>query len=360
MIFSERVRRTAFTLVELLVVIAIIGILVGLLLAAVQMAREAARRMSCQNNIKQLSLSSLNYESGFKRLPTGSQSGEFPGVPTHPHNFYRWSVLAQLTPFLEQSNAYNTIDLKTPLYPPGFQVTPQNAIPASLIVPLFLCPSDRGRSVASFFDSTGVRHNWAPTNYAGNAGTGINGGTGFETDGLYFINSKVRVAEITDGMSNTVMFSESLLGRGATSSTAAADMKPDFDYKFAGAAPLTDAGCAGTPLFNVTDRRGFSWVNGEYRCAMYNHYYPPNFAGFDCLGFTNSTDVATRFTGVGWRAARSLHAGRVVTTGFADGSVRSISGSIDPQIWRAYGSRAGGEIATWLPFQRKNLAIILR
>lgn len=334
----------AFTLVELLVVIAIIGVMVGLLLPAVQQAREASRRMSCQNNIKQLGLATHNFESAFKHLPTGSQSSAYPGDPSHPHNFYRWSVLAQLTPFLEQSNAYNTIDLKTPLYPPGYQVTPRNAEAASLIVPMFLCPSDQGKSVAKFVDSSGVTHAWAPTNYAGNAGTGVGGGSGFDADGLFFINSKVRMGEVADGLTQTAMFSESLLGRGPTSSGAVASMHPDFDYKFAGPAPLTDAACNGSSFFNVTDRRGFSWVNGEFRCTLYNHYYPPNYSGYDCLGYTVSSDVRTLFTGVGWRAARSIHAGRLVTTGFGDGSVRSISRSIDAAVWLAYGTRHGGEV----------------
>ena len=126
--------RAGFTLVELLVVIAIIGILVALLLPAVQAAREAGRRASCQNNLKQLGLGVHNFESARKKLPTGSESDPFPGNPSHPYNFYRWSVLAHLTPYLEQSNAYNTIDLSTPLYPPGYQITPQNAVAASLLV----------------------------------------------------------------------------------------------------------------------------------------------------------------------------------------------------------------------------------
>ena len=122
--------RAAFTLVELLVVIAIIGILVALLLPAVQAAREAGRRAACQNNLKQLGLSVHNFESARKKLPTGSESRPYSAAPAHPYNFYRWSVLAHLTPYLEQSNAYNTIDINVPLYPPTYQITPQNAIAA--------------------------------------------------------------------------------------------------------------------------------------------------------------------------------------------------------------------------------------
>ena len=132
--------RAAFTLVELLVVIAIIGVLVALLLPAVQAAREAANRSSCGNNLKQLGVATHNFEAGHKKLPVGSESKAMPGVPSWPHNFYRWSVLAHLTPYLEQSNAYNSLDLTIPLFaPPAFGIAPQNQTAVQLIVPTFLC-----------------------------------------------------------------------------------------------------------------------------------------------------------------------------------------------------------------------------
>jgi prepilin-type N-terminal cleavage/methylation domain-containing protein len=345
---NARNSTAGFTLVELLVVIAIIGILVALLLPAVQAAREAARRSSCENNLKQLSLGVHNFESAKKVFPTGSESKPYPGDPNHPYNFYRWSVLAHLTPYLERSNAYNTIDLTVPLYPPGFQITPANAIPASLLVPLFLCPSDRRRSVSQFQDSAAKTYDWGPTNYAGNAGSGMSGGSGFQVDGVFFINSQIRFGDIVDGTTNTAMFSESILGVGPEVSTNAAVMTFKGDYKYAGAAPLTDAGCAAATQYNNSNRRSFSWVNGEFRCALYNHYYPPNYQGFDCLGVSLSTNLADRFSGAGWRAPRSLHGGGVVVMTLCDGSVRSVTSIVDMVIWRALSTRVGGEaIGDW-------------
>jgi prepilin-type N-terminal cleavage/methylation domain-containing protein/prepilin-type processing-associated H-X9-DG protein len=337
-------RHRGLTLVELLVVIAIIGVLVALLLPAVQAAREAARRMSCQNNLKQLGLAVHNFESARQFLPTGSESRPYPGNPAHPYNFYRWSVLAHLTPYMEQTNAYNTVDLETPLYPPGYQITPQNAIAASLRVPAFLCPSDVQSPVSKFTDSNGTQYDWGPTNYAGNAGSGMNGGTGYKTDGVFFINSKVRWGDMVDGTTNTALFSESILGQGPENIGLTQGMKFATDYKFAGPAPLTDSGCASAAQYNVTNRRGFSWINGEYRCAMYNHYYTPNQKIYDCLGYSTSSDLNDMFSGVGWRAARSFHSGGIVNLTLADGSVRTAASSVDPLVWRALSTRTGQEV----------------
>lgn len=337
-------RRLGFTLVELLVVIAIIGVLVALLLPAVQAAREAARRMSCQNNLKQLGLAVHNFESARQQLPTGSESRPFPGAPGHPYNFYRWSVLAHLTPYMEQSNAYNTIDLDTPLYPPTYQITPQNAIAASLKVPMFLCPSDVQSPVSKFKDSNGVEYDWGPTNYAGNAGSGIGGGTAYKTDGVFGINSKTRLADLTDGTTNTALFSESILGQGPEISSAANVMKFATDYKYAGAAPLTDSGCASASQYNNSNRRGFSWVNGEYRTTLYNHYYTPNQKIFDCVGVWFDPDLNFLYSGAGWRAARSNHSGGIVNMTLADGSVRTAASTVDPIVWRALSTRNGGEV----------------
>ena len=105
--------------------------------------------------------------------------------------------------FLEETNAYNLLDLSVPLYGTNNNVTPQNAAGVAIVVPLFLCPSDVGQPITPQF---------GPTNYAACAGTGINGGSPLKSDGVFYVNSRTRMAEITDGASHTALFSESILG----------------------------------------------------------------------------------------------------------------------------------------------------
>ena len=329
--------RRAFTLVELLVVIAIIGILVALLLPAVQFAREAARRSSCSNNLHQLALAAHNFEGTHRRLPVGSESKQFPTAPSFPYNFYRWSTLAHLSPFLENSAAYNKLDLTVPLYaPPAYAIAPQNVEAVAIVVRSFLCPSDTGRPVAVGF---------GPTNYVACAGSGANGGTPFEADGMFFVNSTFGFGEVTDGTSNTAFFSESTLGTGPESTNDPQHVQTmgQTVYRFIYGAPLSDSACNGTSMWNVSNRRGFAWVNGEYRCTLYNHYYPPNAKTPDCLGVTFDPDPARLYTGYGWRAARSKH-NTGVNVAMSDGAVRFVGESINLVTWRALGTRGGNEV----------------
>ena len=116
-------RSAGFTIVELLVVIAIIGVLIALLLPAVQSAREAARRTQCLNNLKQLGVALHNYVSAEKHFPPGSVAKAYPAQPTHPETFYRWSSLAHLLPYMENQSVRDLLDLSLPLYMPGSRLS---------------------------------------------------------------------------------------------------------------------------------------------------------------------------------------------------------------------------------------------
>lgn len=345
-------KRSAFTLVELLVVVAIIGVLVALVLPAVQSARESARRTQCLNNLKQLGVALHNYVSAEKHFPPGSVAKTYAGQPNHPQTFYRWSSLAHLLPYMENQAVRDVLDLSLPLYMPGagYPIADRNKSGVAQVLPEFLCSSDLGQPVKTA---------WGPTNYVACAGSGAGGGTPFETDGVFYVNSATAFANLGDGSSHTIAMSESLLGEDtqldATSGFAGAT--PERNYKFPlgfSAAPdLTDAKCDGTRSFNSTtgngnDPRGFAWCSGEYRCALYNHYYSPNAANFDCI--TSVTVDPTLppqklYSAYGWRAARSNHPGGVNTL-LADGSARLVGDGIDLTLWKNLSTRDAADIAS--------------
>jgi prepilin-type N-terminal cleavage/methylation domain-containing protein/prepilin-type processing-associated H-X9-DG protein len=321
--------RTAFTLVELLVVIAIVGILVALLLPAIQAVREAARRAACANNMRQIGLATHNYHSAWDYFPSGSVAKPYPKAPSTPWNFYRWSGLALVSPYMENNAAYEKLDLNIPLYSVTFSVSPENVEGARILSPAFLCPSD---------SATRVHPGFGPTNYAFNTGSGAGGGTPFDTDGTFYVNSQTTLTEISDGSSNTVAISESILGNTLTD-----NRDPQTAYRFTFAAPLTDFAASNAPSWNYADGRGFSWVNGEYRTTLYNHYQTPNSATHDCIAAKLSGGPDTIYTPFGWRAARSRHSGGVNAMR-ADGSTSFFADSIELQVWKSLATRDGGEV----------------
>lgn len=334
-IAGRRAGRGAFTLVELLVVIAIIGVLVGLLLPAVQASREAARRSDCLNRLRQISVAQLNFESARGALPSGSLSQPNPANSHTAHSFYRWSALAQGLPHMEGAATYAQLDLTAPLYRADFSVSPANREAVKTIVPNFLCPSDRQVRVSDRF---------GPTNYAFCGGTGVAGGSPFDADGAYFINSAMRLADITDGTSQTMMASEGILGETPPPLTDRATADPRLVYGFAMGFPLTTEACELTELWNLSDPPSFSWANGEFRSAMYNHWAAPNARQFDCMTTETIGPPERQYAAYGWRTARSNHPGGV-NAAMVDGSCRFVGDAIDLAPWQALATRAGDEAA---------------
>lgn len=348
--FQRRPARRAFTLVELLVVIAILGSLIALLLPAVQSAKEAARRLKCGNNLKQMGLALNNYFSANKSLPSGAMSKPYPKAPSHPHSFYRWSALAALLPYMENKQVHDLLDLSLPMYMPGggYPISEPNKLGVSKLLPDFLCPSDLNEAV-----KTGM----GPTNYAVCSGSGMGGGTPFKTDGLFYVNSAV--SKIGDGASHTAAIAESLLGADTPRNTSGqfTSFSTARSYKFvlgfSGPADLSNVKCNGSKNYNSmassgNDPRGFSWASGEYRCSMYNHYYGPNAKEYDCIASattdpTPGTAKPILYSSFGWRAARSMHPSGVNVL-YADGSVHLTEDDIDLKLWQGLSTRSGGDL----------------
>jgi prepilin-type N-terminal cleavage/methylation domain-containing protein/prepilin-type processing-associated H-X9-DG protein len=183
------VLRSAFTLVELLVVIAIIGILIALLLPAIQAAREAARRTQCKNNLAQLSVAMHGYEMAHESLPSGSIDAKGPilNVPKGMH--HNW--VTQLLPYLEEVAAYRNVDQTVSVY------APKNAPVMAVQLPILTCPSDAGSPSPTLGQSC----------YAG-VHNDVEAPIDVNNNGLLFLNSRIRRHEITDGSHHTLLLGE--------------------------------------------------------------------------------------------------------------------------------------------------------
>lgn len=315
-----------FTLVELLVVIAIIGILVGLLLPAVQAAREAARRMSCSNNLKQIGLSIHGYHDANRGVPP--QAAYAVGS-----TFSGYSVHARILPYIEQGALHSAVDFAI-----GYASQP--AI-CKTKIPLFRCPSDPKDETRI---DGGVE--FYPTNYGFSIGTwlGLDQQTAQGGDGAFGYNMRHSFAAISDGLSNTLCsaevksFTPALLDGGQPA--AAFTPPPDTPAQVIAFGGTFDKDYCHT-----------QWVTGRTLQSGLTTTFPPNtIVPYTVGGFTFDVDftsarVSPTAPRHGYRVvtARSYHPGGANAV-LMDGSVRFVSNSISQSIWRSVGTRAGGEV----------------
>ena len=314
-------------------VVAIIAVLVALLLPAVQQAREAARQTQCRNNLKQIGLALHNHHASLGYFPSQREIEEAP-VPPASQGFYRWSALALLTPYLDQSTIYNAVDLKQPLYvftpgpPPAVVTQPGLSTAVATSVDTFLCPS------ASVDRSS---PDWGATNYLLCQGSAADGGLYEDSDGTFYIDSRSTTARVRDGLTNTAFVSESLIGDGRTSAATRGDVVGTSDGDLAmvwsaNAPTVTDDWCLADSSGLVWNK-GDRWADGAVSSTGYHHRLPPN---------TETLDCGSRFAAV--RSARSRHAGGVSLL-LGDGSVRFVSDTVAPDTWQALSTRDGGEVS---------------
>jgi prepilin-type N-terminal cleavage/methylation domain-containing protein/prepilin-type processing-associated H-X9-DG protein len=319
--------RRAFTLIELLVVIAIIAVLIALLLPAVQSAREAARLAQCMNNLKQIGLALHNYHDANGAFPIGRSVFPRPYTATTP---YSYSPFAMMLPYIEQSPVYSSINFSLPRLSQNGNTTAMATAVSS-----FLCPSDAQQVPAGeagtnyrFSEGSTIAYAWGPTDPSG-YNTDIPA-----PDGPFFDNTAVRIAQITDGTSNTAATSEKLMGDfNPAIATPHRDIyvqttwPPNPEDTFLQCQQIDPRS---TPP-NGESGNGAPWIYGYVATSVYKHVSPP--LTYSCYFYPS------RLTLTAW----SLHPGGV-NVGMCDGSVRFFKQSIDRRVWRAIGSRNGGEV----------------
>lgn len=337
--------RNGFTLVELLVVIAIIGILVALLLPAVQAAREAARRMSCQNNLKQIALAVHNFESAMKQYPP-SMNAPVGGV--FPTSNGSWGVHGRILSYLEQGNALAQVDLEV-----GYDQPPNstNGIP-QMRIPVYMCPSEVNDRVRVKADGSPSSY---PLNYGFNYGVWFvwDPATGRRGDGVFHPNARHGPGSITDGLSNTLMAAEvkafTPYARSLTGVSPQPPLTPQALAALVLAAPEKKLGTA------TNDNTGHTeWPDGAVHHGGFTGTFTPNtvvpvtIGGqlYDCDFNSQREGRSPTNPTYASITARSYHAGDIVNTALMDGSVRSFSTSIELTVWQSLCTRNRGDVVS--------------
>lgn len=389
MLRSSR-RKAGFTLIELLVVIAIIAVLIALLLPAVQQAREAARRTQCKNTLKQIGLALHNYCSTFTVFPPGRGAPDkislSTGLPLVSYTSYtdtqsttnaaNRSVHLLILPYLDQSAAYNAVNMSGHWVQPmtdsgGNPINPNYAIYIQT-GPMFLCPSDTRYAITA--TENNYVANFGGSTHFGGAQDEFNQNTLTSTlttvgvtpiipsyatipcggNGAFTIGSSFSDRDFTDGMSNTAMFSERTRGSGKDMTQVPPDPQ-DVITMPARTTTMNDPqvqylNCLTAPriVSNFNYSSFGRWLGGQfsdgwpwaaYSGSLYNHVATPNWKGLDCGNLSAISDTPGEHAII---SARSRHIGGAHVL-LADGSCRFASGNVDLNVWRAVGSRNGGE-----------------
>jgi prepilin-type N-terminal cleavage/methylation domain-containing protein/prepilin-type processing-associated H-X9-DG protein len=366
MVFRERPRAyRGFTLVELLVVIAIIGVLIGLLLPAIQATREAARRSSCSNNLRQFGLAMFNYESS---------RGHFPPTDARTSSTAGWSLHCRLLPYAEQESIASQLDFSRNPFTGAFNNQTPNAAFTSVFatpISMLLCPSDPAPSVNQCNGAT-----YGGNNYMVSFGSATVSGTNNywefskPTDGIVYENSKMKIANITDGTSKTVIASEAVrsIATTGTPDPVTFASPPPFPYQYtlngstgwsnvngvngspngitrSGIASTADIDAIVANWSSITSwravnapgmrGRGLAWAATTQGNSLTNGFLTPN---------SKIPDYVVHWSG--FFGPKSYHKGGANVL-FGDGRVVLLGEQIEPAMHRGLHSINGGEVASY-------------
>ncbi len=353
-------RRRGFTLIELLVVIAIIAVLIALLLPAVQAAREAARRMQCTNNLKQMGLALHNYHQAHNTFPLGVTSGMYNAIGVYNLK-QNLSLHTQLLPFLEQAQVYNALNFSWGCEDSTSVICYQiNSTATNAQINAFVCPSDPAAGVPDHNNTTNTN------NYYGSVGTTMSWGLigrqnpyanlnqatiSMPSTGLFTWDASYGIQSCTDGTSNTIAFAEAAVGNqneqkfsklvGMYSvpiplSSMVSDGRLNSALTLSVIQLCNQSYQSGS--YKVDKQRGENWAHGCTGMTLFNTIVTPNAyndSWADC-----GLDYSARAV---LSNADSYHPGGV-NCAMADGSVRFIKDSINQLAWWSLGTRAGGEV----------------
>jgi len=334
-------------------VIAIIGILIALLLPAIQAAREAARRTECTNNLRQLGISAINYETAKKAFPYGRRRGSAI-VNGQKQTIPQWGHLALILPYIEAAQEFAMIDFN------DYTIATDDNDVKYQKFSFFRCPSDTADRLDDPTCTVGDTWlNVGRTNYRGNGGS-LSGKstdknlpdgtytTEEENNGMFVTNRAISLKQVTDGASHTAMYSEAVLGDG---DKYRVEVPGDW-FRIPGGQSTVDyiyQNCTNPAVItngtgsNQYPCSGRNWVHGDYGTSRYNHIMSPNGASCAAQGNAGGFNAISINEAGGAHTASSRHPGGVNMV-CADGSTHFVSDSIDLQVWWALGSRNGEDV----------------
>ncbi len=335
---EQRSRRDGFTVVELLVSLGVISLLMAILMPAAQSARESSRRIECANRLKQIMLGTEAFASNRQRYPEYSSGGTDQQGRLHGNV----CPLVEILPYVDRADVYQRMDLVNwhgayDAYGSGQLYSPQNAEFVTLTIPLYQCPSDQNHPGSSSYRANmGTGADWYTYRPAPPFDSCFDSKNG---NGAFEVMKELRPGDFTDGLSNTVMYSERVIGdgNGAQFDSWRDYSQVDDAWPHCTTEELhtTCQGIAGIAAQHAS-YAGFTWLFASKSHTAYDHILPPNSRISDCAHDGTQEPSATNSA----ISARSQHFG-VVNVVLGDGSVRTMSEHIEINLWHELGSRNG-------------------